>query len=218
MELSEMRGKPLVRARSRDPVEVRRRLLQAVTELVAAHGLDGVNSNQIARRAGVGVGTFYGHFEDKHQALQAVTLDALESLQARVVQQAASEDEPLALQVRALVESVLAFAEESPERFQVAFGREAGRGGARPGAPGAGGGRPVMAYSTRVAERRLRDLQSRGLVEAALNPAVAARAFLALQNGVVSWWLDDPERASREDLIESLILLHPAIGARTAAR
>lgn len=75
-----------------------------------------------------------------------------------------------------------------------------------------------MAYSTRVAERRLRDLQSRGLVEAALNPAVAARAFLALQNGVVSWWLDDPERASREELIESLILLHPAIAARTAAR
>ncbi|MBW2417797.1 MAG: TetR/AcrR family transcriptional regulator [Deltaproteobacteria bacterium] len=202
-------------SRSRVPAEVRRRLLDATTELVAARGLDGVNSNQIARTAGVGVGTFYGHFEDKHAAHQAVVADALETLQACIAAGAAAVDEPLAVQVRALVESVLSFAEQSPERFQVAFGREAAPGAARSAA--GGGGRPVKGYSTRVAERRLGELRSQGLVEAALSPAVAARAFLAMQNGVVSWWLEDRARASREEVVETLVLLHPAIAARTGA-
>ncbi len=226
MHISEHSRESSQRSRTRSGPEARRRLLEATTELVAAQGLDGVNSNKIARGAGVGVGTFYAHFEDKHQALQAVVADALEILQARIVAGAVGADQPLAVQVRALVEAVVAFAEEGPERFQVAFGREAGRGSSRPAAAGkdmpgrlktagSSGGRPVVGYSTRVAERRLRELQSRGQVESGLSPAVAARAFLAMQNGVVSWWLEDPERATREELIETLTLLHPAIAART---
>jgi AcrR family transcriptional regulator len=43
----------------------RERLLAAVTELLAAHGYRGFGVGDIARRAGVSLGTFYGCFESK---------------------------------------------------------------------------------------------------------------------------------------------------------
>ena len=40
-------------------------LIGAAAQLIAERGFDAVNSNQIARAAGLGVGTFYRHFQDK---------------------------------------------------------------------------------------------------------------------------------------------------------
>lgn len=42
-------------------------LLDAATELFAAHGYDAVGTPEIAQRAGVSVGTFYRYFDDKHE-------------------------------------------------------------------------------------------------------------------------------------------------------
>jgi len=36
-----------------------------------------------------------------------------------------------------------------------------------------------------------------------------------MQNDVVCWWLEDPSRASREAVIETLVRLHPAMAAAT---
>ena len=46
--------------------ETRRRLLEAGTAAFAEIGLHGITTARIARRAGVGTGTFYLHFPDKH--------------------------------------------------------------------------------------------------------------------------------------------------------
>ena len=45
------------------------RLLAAGLSLFARHGTERVNSNTIARRAHLGIGTFYTHFPDKHALL-----------------------------------------------------------------------------------------------------------------------------------------------------
>ncbi|MBW2295225.1 MAG: TetR/AcrR family transcriptional regulator [Deltaproteobacteria bacterium] len=207
----------LSRKRTRDPAEVRRRLLTAATKGFAEHGFEGVNSNQIARDAGVGVGTFYNHFHDKFEVHQAVVLDTLEVLRRRVARSAARPGEGIEEQVRNLVEAVVAFAEESPARFRVAFGPEASTTraprAARGESPSRHPTRAQVGYSTRVTERRLAELQAEGALDPRLDPAVAARAFVAMQNSVMCWWLEDPSRASRAGLVETLVRLHPAVAA-----
>ena len=43
----------------------REALIGAGEKLIGREGIESVHSNAIARAAGVGVGTFYSHFEDK---------------------------------------------------------------------------------------------------------------------------------------------------------
>jgi len=197
---------------------VRGQLLDAATRRFSAAGFEGVNSNQIAREAGVGVGTFYNHFRDKYEVHQALVLDTLEQLQAAVARGGARPDAPLEDQVRALVEAVLAFAEQDPDRFRVAFGAESvphrTPRAARAAADGPANARVQVGYSARATERRLRALRDARALDPALDPAVAARAFVAMQNEVVCWWLDDRARASRAGVIETLVRLHPAIAAK----
>jgi AcrR family transcriptional regulator len=176
-----------------------------------------VNSNQIARDAGVGVGTFYRHFQDKREVHQAVVLETLEALQNRVAQSARAPGASVQDQVRDLVEAVVGFAEEIPAQFRVAFGGDGtvGLGARTQRSPlsGATPGRAQVAYSTRATERRLAELQAQGVLDPRLDPGVAARAFVGMQNSVLCWWLEDPTRATREAMIETLIVLHPAIAA-----
>ena len=60
----------------------RERLLEAGTRLIAERGIEAVNTNVIARAAGVGVGTFYAQFEDKHALHRSAVVRALDGLQA----------------------------------------------------------------------------------------------------------------------------------------
>jgi AcrR family transcriptional regulator len=183
----------------RSRAETRTLLLDAAARLVSERGLERVNSNRIARAAGVGVGTFYALFEDKHILFQELVLSVLEDLGNRLRERVGSGGDP-ADEIRGWVETVVAFAEENPHRFRAAFARE----------PAAAGGRPGVGYSARGVERRLRDLQRQGLVASSLHPGVAAKAFACMQAGVVSWWLEDPRRAPREAVIETLVRMHPA--------
>jgi AcrR family transcriptional regulator len=48
-------------------------LIQAATELFAAHAYDAVGTPEIAQRAGVSVGTFYRYFDDKHEVYLEIT-------------------------------------------------------------------------------------------------------------------------------------------------
>lgn len=204
---------------TRDPAEVRRRLLTAATLRFAEHGFEGVNSNQIARDAGVGVGTFYNQFRDKFEIHQAVVLDSLEALRRQIARSAAGPGAAIEDEVRAVVEAVVDFAEANPPRFRVAFGPEASAArtprSARSGSASRNPARAQVGYSTRVTERRLTELQARGALDPRIDPAVAARAFVSMQNSVLCWWLEDPARAGRSALVETLIRLHPAVaGAR----
>lgn len=196
-------AQPAAAASGARSAEVRRRLLEAAVALLSERGLERVNSNQIARSAGVGVGTFYGHFPDKYAIHQAVVLDALERLGERVEAAAREPARDRTIQVRRSVEAALAFAEDEPRLFRAAFGREV--------APSPG--RPGIAPSHRRLERRLRGLQVQGRLDPALDPSVAAKGFTAMQSAVILWWLDDPGRAERSHVIETLVRLHPAVAA-----
>jgi AcrR family transcriptional regulator len=64
------------------------RLLAAATAAFAEHGADDVSLEEIARRAGVGIGTLYRHFPVRQALLEAVykeQVDALDALGAKLL-------------------------------------------------------------------------------------------------------------------------------------
>jgi len=57
------------------------RLLAAAAAAFAEHGADDVSLEEIARRAGVGIGTLYRHFPARQALLEAVYKDQVDGLQ-----------------------------------------------------------------------------------------------------------------------------------------
>ncbi len=183
----------------------RKRLLDAAADLLSSRGLDRVNSNQIARAAGVGIGTFYSHFPDKYAIHQALVLQTLEEVGARVEEAIRAPARDRETPIRRSIEAAIDYAQSSPHRFRAAFGHE----------PTGARGRPGVGASPRPLERRLRGLQVQGRLLDGLDPAVGAKGFTSMQTAVILWWLEDPSRAEKRDVIETLFRLHPAIaGAR----
>jgi AcrR family transcriptional regulator len=81
------------------------KLLSAASEAFLEHGADDVSLEEIARRAGVGIGTLYRHFPTRQALLEAVYLDQVEALRARADEalESGSPGEAFAAWLRALV-------------------------------------------------------------------------------------------------------------------
>ena len=81
------------------------RLLDAASAAFVAHGADDVSLEEIARLAGVGIGTLYRHFPTRQALLEAVYTDQVESLSARAeeLRETESPGDALADWMRALV-------------------------------------------------------------------------------------------------------------------
>ena len=165
--------------------------MRAAEQLFARDGYERVNSNQIARDAGVGVGTFYRHFEDKPALVDALMLQAWEEIGRAMP--GPEVEQPLEV-AEAATRAAVGYAEAHPERFRAAFAR---------------GRRSKVSLSLRPVERRFRQLAEQGLVSPELEPAVAARAWWAMISGTLLWWLEDRDRADAESLIATLQRLHP---------
>jgi AcrR family transcriptional regulator len=81
------------------------RLLAAAAAAFAEHGADDVSLEEIARRAGVGIGTLYRHFPARQALLEAVyrdQVDGLDALAAKLLT-AESPGEALGDWIRAFV-------------------------------------------------------------------------------------------------------------------
>jgi AcrR family transcriptional regulator len=81
------------------------RLLTAAAAAFIEHGADDVSLEEIARRAGVGIGTLYRHFPSRQTLLEAVYRDQTEQLGAKAAELMQSEapGEALADWMRALL-------------------------------------------------------------------------------------------------------------------
>lgn len=75
----------------KDAARNRDLLLAAANELIATRGTD-VTLNDIAHHAGVGVGTAYRHFTDKHEVLQALLDQRIDQVQAIMTEAAQADD------------------------------------------------------------------------------------------------------------------------------
>jgi AcrR family transcriptional regulator len=81
------------------------RLLSAALAAFAEHGADDASLEEIARRAGVGIGTLYRHFPTRQALLEAVYRDQVEALRSRAddLRESESPADALAAWLRALV-------------------------------------------------------------------------------------------------------------------
>src|SRR2546423_12055203 len=75
----------------RDAQRNRERILEAARAAFAEHGL-GVGVDEIARRAGVGVGTLYRRFPTKQSLVHAIFADRLDPLEPTIERALAAED------------------------------------------------------------------------------------------------------------------------------
>jgi AcrR family transcriptional regulator len=73
------------RPRRRDAERNRRRIIDAAREVLAERGL-ALTLNEVARHAGLGVGTVYRHFPDKDHLIDAALADQLEALVGMIEQ------------------------------------------------------------------------------------------------------------------------------------
>jgi AcrR family transcriptional regulator len=187
-------------APARSRAATRGRLVEAAIELFAREGLHGATSARIARAAGVATGTFYLHFADKQALFTAVVQSALGALRERVGRATASAGADARAQVRARTEELVAFAEDNRSLIRVLFGR---RQEAGPLAE------DVLDALIPGIEESLRARAEAGEVARDLHPAAAAQAIAAMTSRVLAWWVEDPTRAPRAALIETLCRMHP---------
>ena len=185
-------------APGRSRVATRERLIQAGTELFARQGLDKTTTVHIAGAAGVAAGTFYLHFPDKHALFREIAVAAFSGLRERLARAAAGAGGPLEV-VRARAEELLDFAGENRSLVRILFGRD--REDAQLVEDIFDDTIPGIEAGLR---RRIAAGQS-----PPIDPAVTAQAIAAMWQRVVTWWIEDPTRAPRESVVDTLVHLHP---------
>ena len=87
---------PRARVQRADAVRNLAKILQAAEEVFAAEGL-GVPIDEVARRAGVGIGTVYRHFPTKEALFEAIVVSRLEDLIERAQELCTATDAGAAL-------------------------------------------------------------------------------------------------------------------------
>ncbi|MDX2380650.1 MAG: TetR/AcrR family transcriptional regulator [Acidimicrobiia bacterium] len=175
-------------------LETRRKLLDAATVLFADRGLGDVTTTAIARQAGVATGTFYLHFDDKHELFEVLVQEALDEIRAQFHPDHLA---PRGGARRSEIESMVEVVERRRDLIRAVF--EHGENS-----------RLAERIHDRVASRLepayrnlFRDRQI------GLHPAAAAQARAAVVIRIVAWWAEDPSRATRDEVIDILMETDP---------
>jgi AcrR family transcriptional regulator len=185
-------------ARERSRLETRRRLIEAAEDLFARRGLARTRAADISREAGVAVGTLYLHFDDKEDLLREILFRAAGEMHG-VVQRIAEREYPtVAESVRAHTEALVGYAAEHPALFRILFSTEVAATAV---------GAELLGYLTAHQEERLREGMAEGFFCADLDPAVAAQAVMGMLAQVLHWWTQDPRRAPREVVVDTVTRL-----------
>jgi AcrR family transcriptional regulator len=195
-------------APARSRIQTRQRLLDAAVRLFAERGLHGVTSHEIARAAGVASGTFYLHFRDKTGVYRHIVFHAIEDLVARV-QQAVGSPTTSVLGLRERAEAIVSFAEQNRDVIRILFSTDSEAASVEADA---------LSQLAGGLEIRLRREREEGLFPEDLDPAVCARAHVGMTAHLIDWWTQDPTRATREDVIETLVRLQFAGSARRSSK
>ena len=185
-------------ARNRSRLETRRRLIASGLELFARNGVVETRAVDIARKAGVAVGTLYLHFGDKNGLLREILLEESESLlrPLRVLREQPAER--MAGTIRAHTEFLVTFAEKNPHYCQLLFDPESVRTQVH---------QEMLQFLVDAHIARLRVGKDMGWLPEDLNLAVAAQAVVGMLTQVLYWWVENTETATREEVIETLTRL-----------
>jgi len=199
MDVSHRRPARRETAAQRSRAETRTRLRASGEALFAERGLHGVTTHDIARRAGVASGTFYLHFKDKRELFREIALESLDALRARLARawdearvrdgEGIADD---AARVRAHAEALVGFAEEKGSLIRMLFSADADAAAVE------------ADILNTLAESIAKVRSERGRVPTGVDLEVLSQAVVGMFARVVAWWVEDPGRATREDVIDTL--------------
>jgi AcrR family transcriptional regulator len=167
-------------------------------ELFATGGVADTRAADIARAAGVAVGTLYLHFKDKHDLLRAILFEGVEELLASLRELTDHPPPQAAEAVRRHSEIMVRFAEERPMLCRMLFDPEAVRTNVST---------EINEYLASMQEKRLREGMEKGLIPGDLEPRVAALAVVGMFTQVLDWWTRNPGVIPREVVVDTLTRL-----------
>lgn len=147
--------------RTRRREATRRKLIDAARELFASRGFDATRINEITELADVGIGSFYNHFTDKEELVDAVMSEVAEEQGLLVDERTRGFDDPAAVVAFAHLHFVR-LAREDPSFGRLLIRLDASH----------------RVMSTALGPRALRDIQ-KGLDDGRFSFAPAAAAVLA---------------------------------------
>lgn len=184
----------------------RRELLDSARRVLARHGFHRTKIVDIAREAGIAVGTFYLYYPTKEALFLELVQDTVNMLRAEIDRVQALTSDPRS-RARAGCETFLRFAHQNRELFRIVFGHGA-------------------TFHTVVADAQqefaadiathLADGMQVGVFRSN-RPDVAAQALVGMCLQVLSWWIDQ-EGVSLAEVTQSLLeLLFHGLEATTPA-
>ncbi|WP_338293093.1 TetR/AcrR family transcriptional regulator [Planctobacterium marinum] len=103
--------------------DLRNKLVQAATEMLVESGIEGLSLRKLADRVGVSRTAPYHHFKDKNALLCAIAQSGFlrwQSVLEGILQKPVLSE---AEKYRAMVKAYLQYATESPEIYELMFGR-----------------------------------------------------------------------------------------------
>jgi len=175
--------------------QTRQMIMRAARELFSRQGFMETSAEEIALQAKVGVGTIYSHFGDKDGLLREILLEAADDVYQRIglVYQNSSAS-PLEL-ARAHVETLVSYIEENGKTSSFVLSMMLS------GHPTA---RPMLNRVVEQVEQNILQGQGMGFYRRDIQPHLAARAETQMNLGLLAWWAENPHRAAREEIIETL--------------
>jgi AcrR family transcriptional regulator len=169
-----------------------RDLLEAARTVLAAKGYHGTKIVDIARHAGIGVGTFYLYYPTKEAIFVALVEDSVRRLKAELDAARARHASPLE-RSHAATETFFRFAQENRELFRIVFGHEASF-------------HDVVRRSQEMFTHDVMEDLAAGMRSGAFRDGderIWAQAFIGMSLQVVSWWVEQ-EGVPLADVTRSL--------------
>ena len=196
----------------RSRAATRSRLLASARTLFAAQGLHGVTTHDIASEAGVAAGTFYLHFKDKREIFREIAKATLAELKARLDAAADGASEREA-EVRATAAALTDFSLENRDVILILFSADNDAAAVES---------DLLDELALWIEEGRREQIATGLMPAEIDPLLLSHVIVGMWARVLKWWLEDPERVSRDALVDTLCRIqlggtHPLWTSRDAS-
>lgn len=177
--------------------ETRRRLLESGTRAFAKLGYHGMKIAAVTRDAGIANGTFYLHFKDKQELFLEILRSAVGKLASGIFAiHGYGESSGNAEQEEISV--VFEFAEQNRDLMRIALNTDSSE---------LLKGVDIFSPIIDMRVKQLKKGAENGNVNRSINPLIAARAEIGMMMSVILWWLDNKDKAPRQDVIETLTLL-----------
>jgi AcrR family transcriptional regulator len=189
-------AEPSEAPRSGRKAETHRRLLQAARRLFIERGYHATRPQDIARAAGVAIGTFYLHFADKWEIFVAFSEEAREELQATLREKAAGAT-GFDLQLRAALEAIFDYGAQNPGVLRVAMMDREVIG------PDAREGQSLRDYLAEVLATSLEAGMDEGQLRDDYDPMLLAHAIVGMFHQASFYW--SAQRGDRAALLDNLV-------------